>query len=250
MTLRSLIVDDEPLARRRLRALLRAEPRVEIVGEAEDGAAAVEAIRRLGPDLVWLDVQMPGLDGFAVLEEIGTAAAPAIIFVTAHDTYALRAFEAHAVDYLLKPFDRARLRGAIDRAVKLAGSDDLQRRLNALVVDVARSRPLRRLMVKAGGRLYFVDVREIDWIEASGHYVTLHAGKETHLVRDTIALLARRLEPERFVRIERGTIVNTGRVQELRPAFHGDLDVVLKNGTRLRASRSYAARLRDVLGSG
>jgi two-component system LytT family response regulator len=210
MTLRSLIVDDEPLARKRLRSLLRSEPRVEVVGEAEDGPAALEAIRRLEPDLVWLDVQMPGLDGFGVLDEIGPGAAPAIIFVTAHDRYALRAFDAHAVDYLLKPFDRARLREAIDRAIKLAGSDDLQRRLAALLADITRQRPLRRIVVRSGGRIYFVGVSEVDWIE-------------------------------------RGVIVNADRIQEIHPAFHGDLDVVLKNGTRLRASRNYAARLREWL---
>jgi two-component system LytT family response regulator len=249
MTLRSLIVDDEPLARRRLRALLRAEPRVDIVGEAEDGAAAVEAIRRLEPDLVWLDVQMPGLDGFDVLEAIGANRAPAIVFVTAHDAYALRAFDAHAVDYLLKPFDRARLRAAVDRAVRLAGSTELHHRLAALVSDVARRRPLHRLMIKSSGRLYFVGVHEIDWLEAAGHYVAVHAGADTHLIRDAIGRLARRLEAARFIRIGRGTVVNSDRVQELRPAFHGDLEVRLKNGTRLRASRGYAARLRDRLGS-
>ena len=240
MTLRSLIVDDEPLARKRLRSLLRTEPRIEIIGEAEDGPSAIEAIRRLSPDLVWLDVQMPGLDGFAVLDELGPEGLPGIVFVTAHDTYALRAFSAHAVDYLLKPFDRTRLRQAIDRAVKLAGSEELQRRLVELVSDVARQRPLRRLVVKSGGRIYFVGVHEIDWIEAAGHYVTLHAGTDTHLVRETIAHLASRLDPGRFVRIERGTIVNIDRIQELQSGFHGDMDVVLKTGTRLRASRTYA----------
>ena len=247
MTLRSLIVDDEPLARKRLRSLLRSEPRVEVVGEAEDGPAALEAIRRLEPDLVWLDVQMPGLDGFGVLDEIGPGAAPAIIFVTAHDRSALRAFDAHAVDYLLKPFDRARLREAIDRAIKLAGSDDLQRRLAALLADITRQRPLRRIVVRSGGRIYFVGVSEVDWLEATGHYVTLHTASGSHLIRETIANLSTRLDAERFVRIERGVIVNADRIQEIHPAFHGDLDVVLKNGTRLRASRNYAARLREWL---
>lgn len=247
MTLRSLIVDDEPLARKRLRTLLRAEPRVEVVGEAEDGHSAIEAIQQHTPDLVWLDVQMPGLDGFEVLDEIGPAAVPAVIFVTAHDTYALRAFEAHAVDYLLKPFDRARLRQSIDRAIKLAGSDELQRRLADLVNDVTRRRPLRRLVVKSSGRIYFVGVHEIDWLESAGHYVTLHVGADTHLVRATITQLASKLDPDRFARIERGTIVNLDRIRELRPAFHGDLDIVLKTGAQLRASRSYAAALREWL---
>jgi two-component system LytT family response regulator len=246
MTLRSLIVDDEPLARRRLRTLLRSEPRVEIVGEADDGDRAVEAIRRLAPDLVWLDVQMPGLDGFGVLEAIGPDAVPGVIFVTAHDAYALRAFEAHAVDYLLKPFDRARLRESVDRAIRLAGSDDLHRRLAELVADVVRRRPLRRLVVRSSGRIYFVGVHEIDWLEAAGHYVTLHVGRDTHLIRDTMSRLEARLDPDRFARIGRGTIVNIDAIREIRPAFHGDLDVVVKTGVRLRASRSYAARLRDL----
>ena len=248
MSLRSLIVDDEPLARKRLRTLLRAESRIEIVGEAVDGPTAVEAIRRLEPDLIWLDVQMPGLDGFGVLEAIGANAMPATIFVTAHDQYALQAFEAHAIDYLLKPFDRTRLRAAVDRAVKLVGSEDLQRRLLALVADVVRTRPLRRLVVRSGGRIHFVGVHDIDWIEAAGHYVTLHAGKEAHLIRDTIANLSSKLDPERFLRIERGTIVHLDRILELQAAAHGDFDVVLKNGTRLRASRSYAVKLRDWVG--
>jgi two-component system LytT family response regulator len=246
MTLRSLIVDDEPLARRRLRTLLRSEPRVEIVGEADDGDRAVEAIRRLAPDLVWLDVQMPGLDGFGVLEAIGPDAVPGVVFVTAHDAYALRAFEAHAVDYLLKPFDRARLRESVDRAIRLAGSDDLHRRLAELVADVVRRRPLRRLVVRSSGRIYFVGVHEIDWLEAAGHYVTLHVGRDTHLIRDTMSRLEARLDPDRFARIGRGTIVNIDAIREIRPAFHGDLDVVVKTGVRLRASRSYAARLRDL----
>ena len=245
MILRCLIVDDEPLARRRLRTLLRGDPRIEIVGEAEDGPSAVEAIRRLQPELVWLDVQMPGLDGFEVLDALGTDRLPAIVFVTAHDAYALRAFDAHAVDYLLKPFDRTRLREAIERAVKLAGSDDLQRRLASLVSDISRHRRLRRIVVRESGRIYFVAVREIDWIESAGHYVALHTGAETHLVRDTIATLSTRLDPEVFVQIERGTIVNVDRIKEIRPAFHGDVDVLLQNGKCLRGSRTYAARLRE-----
>jgi two-component system LytT family response regulator len=244
MTLRSLIVDDEPLARRRLKTLLRAEPHVEVVGEAEDGAAAVDAIRRLRPDLVFLDVQMPGLDGFGVLDQVGLDRVPAVIFVTAYDHYALQAFDAHAVDYLLKPFDRARLREAIARAVKLSDSDELLQRVYTLLA-MAAKRPLRRVLVRSAGRIHFVSTSEIDWIEAAGHYVTLHAGRQAHLLRETMAALAARLDADRFVRVGRGTIVNLDAVRELQPASHGDLDVVLRNGTRLRASRRYARGLRE-----
>ena len=245
--LRSLIVDDEPLARRRLRALLKSEPRVAVVGDAGDGPEALRAIETLAPDLVFLDVQMPGMSGFDVLDRVGIARAPAVIFVTAHETYALRAFDAHAVDYLLKPFDRARLHDAISRAVSLTGRGDLGVRLAALLDGVIRRRAPRRLMVHTPGRVYFVETADIDWIEAAGHYVSLHVGGKSHLLREAISTLAETLEAAQFARIERGAIVNLDRVEELRPAFHGDLDVVLKNGTRLRASRRYAGALQTRL---
>lgn len=250
MTLRSLIVDDEPLARRRLRTLLRAEPQIEVIGEADDGPEAVRAVRERSPDLLFLDVQMPGLDGFEVLEEIGVERAPAVIFVTAYDQYALRAFDAHAVDYLLKPFDRGRLREAVRRAVRLAASDDVQERLRSLLADALAHRPLRRLMVKSAGRIYFVSTDEIDWLEAAGHYVELHAGPHSHLVRDTIANLASRLDGAQFARVARGAIVRLDQIRELQPGFHGDMDVVLKTGATLRASRTYAAALRARLDPG
>lgn len=255
MSLRALIVDDEPLARRKLRTLLRAEAGVDVVGEAHDGPSAVDAILRHRPELVFLDVQMPGLDGFDVLEEVAVrneneddAGCPAVIFVTAYDQFALKAFDAHAADYLLKPFDRARLHDAIERARRLVGSTALQERLAALVADATRRRPLRRLVVRTAGRISFVMVEEITWIEAADHYVSLHAGRATHLVRDTISGLAARLDRDRFVRVHRGALVNTDAIKELRPAFHGEFDVVLKDGTRLRASRSYAQALSARLG--
>jgi two-component system LytT family response regulator len=250
MTLRSMIVDDEPLARRRLRTLLRAEPQIEVIGEADDGPNAVRAIRDRSPDLLFLDVQMPGLDGFEVLEEIGVERAPAVIFVTAYDQYALKAFDAHAVDYLLKPFDRGRLREAVRRAVRLATSDDAEERLRSLLADALGNRPLRRIMVKAAGRIYFVSADEIDWLEAAGHYAELHVGQRSHLVRDTIAHLASRLDGTRFARIARGTIIRLDQIRELQPGFHGDMDVVLKSGVTLRASRTYTAALRARLDAG
>jgi two-component system LytT family response regulator len=245
--MRALIVDDEPPARRRLRTLLKADPRVTVVGDAEDGPDALRAIAELTPDLIFLDVQMPGMSGFEVLEHLGPANAPAVIFVTAYETYALKAFDAHAVDYLLKPFDRARMHDAISRAATFTGRGDPAGRFEALLAEVLQRRAPRRLMVQTPGRVYFVNVADIDWIEAAGHYVTLHAGAKSHLIREAIGTLAERLDGAGFARIERGAIVNLDRVQELRPAFHGDVDVLLKNGTRLRASRRYAGQLQARL---
>jgi two-component system LytT family response regulator len=251
--LRALIVDDEPPARRRLRVLLRSEPAVEIVGEAGDGSAAVDAIARVRPDLVFLDVQMPGRDGFDVIEEVAVSGAvpcPAVIFVTAFDQYAVKAFDVHAIDYLLKPFDRARLHEAVMRASKLVGEPGLSGRLLDAAQDATRHRLIRRLIVRSAGRLLLVEVDAIDWIEATGHYVTVHAGRQTHLVRGRLTDLASRLQPGRFARIHRGTIVNLARVKELRPLFHGEFTVVLKDDTRLHSTRTYASELTTMLTTG
>jgi len=247
VTLRALVVDDEPIARRRLRTLLKAEPAIEVIGECENGEEAVTSVRKLDPDLVFLDVQMPGLDGFEVIEALGPTACPAVIFVTAYDRYALDAFEVHAVDYLLKPFDRARLHDAVTRALALAPSR--KQRLSALVADIGATRPVRRLVVRTRGRIYFVRADEIDWIEATGHYLTLHTGHESHMVRETMAGLEARLDPEHFLRIHRSTIVNVDRIKELQPTFHGEYLVTLLGGTRLQCSRSYAGRLDGLLRS-
>ncbi len=246
VALRTVIVDDEPPARRKLRTLLKAEPAIDVIGEAGDGIAAVDAVERLQHDLLFLDVQMPGRDGFDVIEEVSLrrrASCPAVIFVTAFDKYAVKAFDVHAVDYLLKPFDRARLHQAIVRASTLVGESGLSDRLMAVARDATRHRPLRRVLVRATGRIVFVDVETIDWIEATGHYVTLHAGRDTHLLRESLSDLAARLDPARFARIHRGTVVNLDRVKELRPLFHGEFSVVLKDGTELHATRTYAATL-------
>jgi two-component system LytT family response regulator len=247
--LRILIVDDEPIARRRLKTLLKSEPSVEIVGESEDGESALEAIRRLRPDLVFLDVQMPGLDGFDVIELLASAECPAVIFVTAYDQYAMRAFDVHAVDYLLKPFARSRLRQALARAAALAGRADNLARLHALVDSVRADQPLRRFLVKTTGRVYAVRTDDVESLEAAGHYVELRTASATHLVRDSIAAIERRLDPARFVRIHRSAIVNVDKVKELHPAFHGEFEVVLAAGRRLRCSRTYAAELTRVLES-
>jgi len=247
MSLRAVIVDDEPVARRRLRTLLRAEPEVEVVEECSDGEQAVAAVRRHRPDLMFLDVQMPGMDGFEVVEALGIDC-PATLFVTAYDRYALKAFEVHAVDYLLKPFDRARLRRALAhvRALDRSGPEGSQS-LHELAASVAASRPLRRIVVRGGGRVVFVRTDEVDWIEATGHYLRLHVGRESHLVRETMAALESRLDPGRFARIHRSTIVNLERVKEMRSSFHGEYEVALRDGTRLQCSRGYAQRLQRAL---
>jgi len=247
MSVRVLIVDDEPIARRRLEALLAGEPSVEIVGESEDGESALQAIRRLRPDLVFLDVQMPGLDGFDVIELLGRDECPAVIFVTAYDQYAMRAFEVHAADYLLKPFDRARLRTALARATALEAADG--GRLHAIVDTVRASQPLRRFLVKTATRVYAVRADDVETIEAAGHYVELRTGAGTHLVRDSLSAIERRLDPARFVRVHRSTIVNVDKIVELRPAFHGEFEVAMTSGRRLRCSRTYAADLTRVMQS-
>ncbi len=251
MKIRALIVDDEPLARERIRSLLKREPDFEIAGEAADGARAIAAIRKLQPDVVFLDVQMPQAGGFDVLEAIGAERMPMVIFVTAYDQYALRAFEVHALDYLLKPFDRERFQATLRRArthIESAGAD-VSRRLLALLQE-RRSAPkyLERLAIRSAGRITFLRAEEIDWIEAAGNYVRLNAGKESHLMRETMQSIEGQLDPQKFMRIHRGVIVNVERIRELQPTEHGDYSVTLRSGARLMLSRSYRDRLRQLLG--
>ena len=255
MTLRTLIVDDEPVARRRVRRLLRLDPEVQIVGECGDGAAAVDAVRTLSPDLVLLDVQMPELDGFSTLQALSPDEIPVVIFVTAFDRYALRAFDVHALDYLLKPVDGERLAVALGRArARVAerrshASVALDERLAGLLRELAGERRyLTRLPVRSQGRLVIVDLSDVDWIAAADNYVTLHAGDQQHLLRDTMGRLERELDPDRFVRIHRSSIVRIDRIKELLPDFHGDYTLILKNGTRLTLSRTYRAKVEAVLG--
>jgi two-component system, LytTR family, response regulator len=248
MTLRALVVDDEPIARRRLRRLLETEPRVEIVGECEDGDAALDAVRRLRPDLMFLDVQMPGLDGFDVVELLKPDALPAVVFVTAYDTYAMRAFDVHAADYLLKPFDRGRLTTAIVRAAALAGSGRGER-LRGLIDTIRAGQPLRRFLVRAAGRARAVRVEDVEAIEAADHYVELRTADASHLIREPLSAIERRLDASTFVRIHRSAIVNVNRIRELRSELHGEFSVVLGSGRRLRCSRTYAAALTRLLKS-
>ena len=248
---RALIVDDEPLARERLRLLLAAEEWLEVVHECGDGGSAVAAIEKFRPDLVFLDVEMPGASGFDVIEAVGVERMPFVVFVTAYDKYALKAFDVHAVDYLLKPFDKERFRQALTRArqqLEQRSGGELERRLLALVQDLKPPhQKLERFVIKSGGRVFFVRAEEIDWIEAAGNYVKLHVGNESHLFRETMNTLEARLNPDTFYRIHRSHIVNIERVRELQPWFNGEYVVFLKNGTRLTLSRGYREKLQDRL---
>ena len=250
--IRTLVVDDEPIARERVLSLLQQEDDVEVVGECGDGAQAVAAIQHQVPDLVFLDVQMPGVDGFGVIEAIGAEKMPTVVFVTAYDEYALRAFEVHALDYLLKPFGRDRFRQTLSHArahLERRRAGDLGRRLLALVNDIKPEAPkLDRLIVKSGGRVFFLRTGDLDWIEAAGNYVRLHLGEESHLFRETMNRMEARLDLKRFVRIHRSRIVNTDRIKELQPWFNGEYVVVLHNGARLTLSRGYREKLQERLG--
>ena len=245
--IRTLVVDDEELARDRIQALLTEQPDVEIVGVCSDGPSAVEAIDRTQPDLVFLDVQMPGMDGFEVIDTIDPAIMPAVVFVTAHDAHALRAFEIHALDFLLKPFDQTRFEKALDRArghLNRERTNGLDPRLVSLLEELHEERKYsERLIVKSGGRVFFVRTEEIDWVEASGNYVKIHTKNDAHLLRESMKNMEGRLDPKTFVRIHRSAIVNIDRIKELEPWFHGEYIVIMRDGTRLTASRVFSDRL-------
>jgi two-component system, LytTR family, response regulator len=245
MTIRAVIVDDEPLARGRLRRLLAAHADVDVVAECGDGRAAVAAVRAGAPDVLFLDVQMPEVDGFAVLAELGDAA-PAVVFVTAYDRHAVRAFDAEAIDYLVKPFDAARLARALDR-VRRRG-DDLRPRLAALLAALPASVSASRLPVRIGERIELVDVDDIDYLAADGNYVAVHVRGKAHLVRDTLSAMAARLDPRRFVRVHRSRIVRVERVRAIEPLFHGEYRLTLHDGTHLTTARSYREQVRAALG--
>lgn len=250
--IRTLIVDDEPLARERIRQLLRKEPDIEILAECADGRDAVAAIAKYKPDLVFLDVQMPELDGFGVLGQLDRRTMPAIVFVTAYDQFALRAFEVHALDYLLKPFDSDRFKKALERArerIQRQPGEELSRRVSELLADLKPgSKQQNRLAIKSGGRVLFLKIDEIDWVEAADNYVSLHVGNESHLHRETMAALEARLPADKFMRISRSTMVNVERIKELQPMFHGEYTVILRNGARLTLSRGYREKLNQLLG--
>lgn len=245
MKMRVLIVDDEPWARKRIATLLKAEKDVEIEGECSGGDEAIRALSEGGVDLVFLDVQMPETDGFAVIEAIGPNKMPRVIFATAYDKYAIQAFDAQAIDYLLKPFDDERFQKALARARKELNETTYSREaLRGLISLIQEGRTfLRRLAVKSGGRVLFLKAADIDWVEASGNYVTLHTGKDAHLLRITMNELEPRLDPEQFVRIHRSAIVNLDRIREMQPWFHGKQILILKDGTRLNVGRAFRAKL-------
>ena len=245
MKIRTLIVDDEPLARDRLRQLLQDEGDIEIVGECADGREAVVAIGQTPPELIFLDVQMPELDGFGVLEALGTGPLPVIVFVTAHDRFAVRAFEVHAVDYLLKPFDRERFQKALHRAIEQVRNRDqgaIRQRQSALLADLQSP----QLMVKSGGHVVWVKLDEIDWIGSADNYAELHTGTKSHLLRETLGALEARLAPEKFVRISRSVIVNAQRIKELHRLFYGGYELILKDGTQLTVSRRHRNKLKQL----
>jgi two-component system LytT family response regulator len=249
--IRAIIVDDEPLAREGVRLHLEAEPDVEIVGEAGTGEEAVELIETVRPDLLFLDVQMPGLDGFGVLDAVGPAHMPVTIFTTAYDQFALRAFDAHAIDYILKPYDAQRFSDAIERArMHLNGRRKVQvdERLDSLIDELrARNQYLERLVVRSGGRILILRVADIDWVEAASNYVRLHAGGREYLLRETMTALESKLDPADFVRIHRSTIVRVDKIRELEPLFQGDYVVILDDSTRLTSSRGYREKLQELL---
>ncbi len=261
--IRVLVVDDEPLARSGLTALCERDEDLAVVGECADGREAVDAIRRLQPDLLLLDIQMPELDGFEVLRAIGPEQMPQVVFVTAFDEFAVRAFEVHALDYLLKPFDDERFFVAIERAKRALWEPalgELSRRLIGLLEAVsdgspvaaaahrAESQYLTRIAVKDLGRVYFIRADEIIWIQAANYYAKLHVGGRVHLLRESMSSLESRLDPFRFVRVSRSAIVNLDRVREVQPFSRGSQLIILDDGARVKLSRSRKENLEQVLG--
>ena len=252
MKIRALIVDDEPLARERLAKLLQDEPDIELAGECADGREALALIQATAPDLVFLDVQMPELDGFGVVAALPKERMPAIIFVTAYDKFAVRAFEVNAMDYLLKPFDRERFQAALRRAISQLQRNEpaaITQQLTQLLADLKPgAKPLERLAIKTEGRVLLIKIEDIDWIEAADNYVNVHVGSESHLHRETLTSLEEKLASKQFLRISRSTLVNVERIKELQPMFHGDYVVILLDGTKLSLSRSHRERVSELLG--
>jgi two-component system LytT family response regulator len=247
MSIRTIIVDDVELAREHVKILLN-DSEIEIVAECENGREAIETIQNLKPDLVFLDVQMPKIGGFKVIETIGAEKMPTVIFVTAYDEFALRAFEVNAIDYLLKPFDEVRLAKAVERAKreikKQEPSAEIEEKLRKLLKEV-KTEPqyLRRIPVKSSRGMTLVLTEEIDWIAASGHYLELHAGRDTHLIREKLSQIETRLDPRKFMRIHRSTIVNLDHIKTIHPLFSGDQLIVMKDGQELNLSRTYYEKL-------
>jgi two-component system, LytTR family, response regulator len=243
----ALVVDDESLARKRILRLLGTESDIEVIGECSNGKEAVSFLNREAPDLMFLDVQMPEMDGFDVLRAIGPRRVPAVVFVTAFDGYALQAFEVNALDYLLKPFDERRFREALDRVrdrLSHRQETEMSDRLAAIIDNITPAKSNRgRIAIKTGGKVMFLNMNDIDWVEAADNYACLHCGGATHVLRETMHSLESKLDRSIFVRIHRSIIVNMDRIAEMQPWFRGDYLVILKDGTKLKLSRTY----RDVL---
>jgi two-component system LytT family response regulator len=248
---RAVVVDDEPTAREVVRTLLTEHPTVQVVGEATNGKEAVQLVRRLKPDLLFLDIQMPEVNGLDLARTIQSSGTPAVVFVTAYDEYALRAFEVHALDFLLKPFDQTRFEKALERARAQVGREKspvIDSRIVSLLEELREERKYpERLIVKSSGRVFFVRTEEIDWVEASGNYVKIHTKTEAHLLRESMKNMEAKLDPKTFVRIHRSAIVNIDRIKELEPWFHGEYIVIMRDGTRLTASRVYSDRLSALI---
>jgi two-component system LytT family response regulator len=259
--IKTLIVDDEPLARRTIRDLLQTDPEIDVIGECGSGPEAVNFLRQQMPDLLFLDIQMPGMNGFEALSKIEHEQIPAIIFVTAFDQYALKAFDVHAIDYLLKPFSDERFREALRQAksqVEMREINRLSRSLLALLGEqvggeagaAKRKSFLTRFMIKGTGRVTFIDAADVDWIAADDYYIKLHVGSKAHLLRMSMNELEEKLDPKKFLRIHRSTIVNFDRIKELQQSPNGEYVVLLKSGTELKLSRNRRDRLEELLTSG
>jgi len=251
--IRVLVVDDEPLARRGIRQLLDSETDFEIVGECKNGREAVSALEKLSPELIFLDIQMPLLDGFSFIEKVGAQNLPEIVFVTAYDEYAIRAFEINALDYLLKPVDPERFQKTLERVreqIKNKQPRQMEQKLAALLENLKlpeSEKYLERIAIKENGRVTFLNIDEILWISSEGNYVGLHTKGETHLLRETMDAIERKLDSRKFLRLRRSTIVRIEQIKELYPLFNGEFEVVLKNGTRLASSRRYRKNLDALL---
>ena len=242
--MRVLIVDDEPISRRGLRRLLEAEPDLEVIGEAGSGPTAIEAIERLHPELVLLDIQMPEMDGLEVVAAVGPNKMPPVIFVTAYDRYAIDAFDLNAADYVLKPVDPERFQRALARARQRRPHDDLEQRLTK-ILDAARP---QRLVVRSSGKIQFVDIADIDWIAAEDNYVRIYAAGKTFLMRETVTGIEARLDAHAFVRIRRSTIVRIERIKEVRPLLNGTFEILLADGTRVVSARRFREAIEKLIG--
>jgi len=268
--IRALVVDDETLAREALLVMLNDDPDIEVIAECRNGREAVTVIREQSPDVVFLDIQMPEMDGFQVVEEVGAMRMPVTVFVTAYDKHALRAFEAHALDYLLKPFDHDRFNTSLQRAktfVRQQKLGEISESLFAMLRDLkikipgesptdadnrkperaTQKEPIDRVVIKSGGRIYFLKIEEIDWVEGAGDNLSLHSGSQTHLIRETMGNFHAKLNQQKFLRIHRSTIVNIERIKDIRPLFKGEYVITLTSGIRLKASRGYRRELQALL---